>query len=212
MERISTILHYWFGNAEKTTFPSDHRQWIWFSADPSLDLEVKTQFEEDLFHAIQGHYAHWENTHRGILALIILWDQFSRHIYRNKPMAFAQDDQALKLCLLGIDRAYDHRLSLMERIFFYFPLMHAENIEMQILSVRAYQMLAMIAFPETKSLFERFLESAIHAHDQIRQFGRFPDRNEILGRASTKSELIFLNNQKNTPLSPFHWNDYTPSN
>ena len=201
MERIDTILHYWFGNAEKTALPSEHRQWIWFSADAALDNQIKSQFEEDLFNAAQGHYKHCENSSRGVLALIILLDQFPLHIYRNKPMAFAQDDKALRLCLQGIDQAYDHQLSLIERIFFYSPLKHSESEDMQILSVRAYQMLAAIAFAETKSLFEFFLEDAIDAHDQIRQFSRFPNRNATLDRVSTELELVFLSKQRDAATS-----------
>lgn len=72
--------------------------------------------------------------------------------------------------------------------------MHSENLEMQALSVRAYQILATIAFSETQPLFERFLDYAIRHHDHIVQFGRFPHRNAILGRSSTEAELIFLKN------------------
>lgn len=192
MEKIETILHYWFGNAEKTALPSEHRIWIWFSGDPSLDTEIKDLFQEDLLKAEGGDYEHWQQTPRGSLALIVLLDQFSRHIYRNTPKAFEQDSKALHACLQGVEASYDHQLSLIERVFFYLPLMHSESPEMQILSVRAYQILAAIAFSETRPLFERFLDYAIRHHDHIVRFGRFPYRNEILGRTSTEAELLFL--------------------
>jgi uncharacterized protein (DUF924 family) len=192
MERIETVLHYWFGNAEKSTLPSEHRTWVWFSGDPGLDVEIKTQFGQDLQNAVQGQYEHWKETPRGLLALVILLDQFPRHIYRRTPKAFEQDAKALQLCLEGVERSYDHQLSLMERVFFYFPLMHSENPEMQALSVRAYQILTAIAFAETKPLFERFSGYATNHRDHIARFGRFPHRNEILGRPSTEAELAFL--------------------
>lgn len=192
MERIDSILHYWFGNAEKTTLPSEHRTWVWFSGDASLDAEIKAQFQTDLERAIAGKYDHWKTTPRGFLALIILFDQFSRHIYRHTPKAFEQDAKALQLCLEGVELAYDHQLSLMERVFFYFPLMHSESMEMQKLSVRAYQILASIAFSETRVLFQRFLDYALSHSEHVERFGRFPYRNEILGRPSTQAELSFL--------------------
>jgi len=192
MERIETILHYWFGNAEKSALPSERRTWIWFSGDSSLDAEIKAQFQPDLQKAIRGSYDHWKETPRGFLALIILLDQFSRHIYRHTPKAFEQDSKALQLCLQGVEVSFDHQLSLMERVFFYFPLMHSENAEMQALSVRAYQILTAIAFSETRPLFQRFLDYAVSHSDHITRFGRFPHRNEILGRPSTDAELAFL--------------------
>jgi|JI102314A2RNA_FD_contig_81_267391_length_2597_multi_3_in_0_out_0_1 uncharacterized protein (DUF924 family) len=195
MEQIDSILHYWFGNAEKEALPSEHRIWIWFSHDLSLEAEVKNRFEENLLSAAQGKYDDWKDSPRGGLALIILLDQFSRRIYYNSPMSFAQDSKALRVCLDGIDQSYDHQLSLIERVFFYFPLMHAESLDMQTLSVRAYQMLATIAFAETRPLFERFLEQAISCYDQIKRFNRFPDRNEILNRNSTEAELAFLKHE-----------------
>jgi uncharacterized protein (DUF924 family) len=200
MERIETILHYWFGNAEKTTLPSEHRTWMWFSGDASLDDEIKTQFQGDLNKAIHGGYNHWKETPRGFLALIILLDQFSRHIYRHTPKAFEQDKKALQLCLEGVELSYDHQLSLIERVFFYFPLMHSESLEMQTLSVRAYQILAAIAFAETRPLFQQFLDYALGHSEHIQRFGRFPHRNQTLGRPSTEVELAFLKTASTTFL------------
>ncbi len=192
IDRIEAILHYWFGNAERMALPSEHRTWIWFSGDQAIDGEIKQQFQQDYKSAVQGSHDLWRKTPRGSLALIILLDQFSRHIHRHLPQAFEQDKQALEICLQGVEHSYDHQLSLIERVFFYFPLMHSESPEMQALSVRAYQMLAAIAFPETRALFERFLDYAVRHRDLIVQYGRFPHRNEILGRPSTAAELAFL--------------------
>lgn len=192
MDRIDAILHYWFGHADGVAIPSEHRIWIWFSADSAVDLEIKAQFYDDFVKGVRGDYSDWVGTSRGYLALIILFDQFSRHICRHTAQAYDQDQRALDLCLKGIDAQYDHMLSLIERVFFYFPLLHAENAEMQALSIRAFEMLLSLSFPETRSVFERFLEQAVQHHKIISRFGRFPERNEALGRASTPSELEFL--------------------
>jgi uncharacterized protein (DUF924 family) len=192
MDRIEAILHYWFGHADGVATPSEHRIWVWFSEDPTIDLEIKAHFYEDLVKAVRGDYNDWVGTPRGFLALIIIFDQFSRRIYRQTAQAYDQDQRALDLCLKGIDAQYDHMLSLIERVFFYFPLMRAENPEMQALSIRAFEMLLSLSFPETRPVFERFLELAVQYHKVISRFGRFPQRNEALGRASTPSELEFL--------------------
>lgn len=195
-DQIETILHYWFGNVEKTALPSEHRSWIWFSGDETIDTEIKTQFLDLFYQAVRGELESWRKAPRGSLALIILLDQFSRHIYRHSPSAFEQDKKALEICLQGVEHSFDHQLSLIERVFFYFPLMHSENPEMQALSVRAYQMLAAIAFPETRAVFEKFLEHAIRHRELIVQYGRFPHRNEVLARPSTAAELTFLKSAK----------------
>lgn len=89
-------------------------------------------------------------------------------------------------------KEYDHTLSLIERVFFYFPLMHSENLEMQATAVRAYQILVNLAFPETRGIFESFLDYAVRHYEVIKRFGRFPQRNEIIGRPSTAEEQEFM--------------------
>lgn len=192
MERKEEILHYWFGHAEGAILPSEHRTHVWFASDPQLDNEIKEKFFDDYHKAMQDHYIDWENDPHGMLALIIIFDQFTRRFFRRDSQAFQQDHKALALCLRGIEQQFDHKLSLLERVFFYFPLMHSEDIEMQSLSLRAYQMLMNLSFPETRPLFEKFLQYAVQHYEIINRFGRFPNRNEIIGRPSLQTELDFL--------------------
>lgn len=194
MDRVDEILKYWFGHVEQTIIPSPHRNEVWFGGKKEFDDEIKAQFEQDVKNAIEGKYQAWEEDPRGTLALIILLDQFPRHIYRGLPQAYAQEQKALDLCLQGVQKEYDHALSLMERVFFYFPLMHSENLEMQATSVRAFQILVNLAFPETRGIFEDFLNHALMHYDVIKRFGRFPQRNMILGRPYTSEEQEFLKN------------------
>lgn len=199
--RIEEILNYWFGHVEETILPSSHRTEIWFGGKKEIDDEIKEKFHEDYKKAINGEYAEWEQEPRGTLALIILHDQFSRHIYRNTPLAYAQDQRALDLCLQGIQKEYDHSFSLIERVFFYFPLMHTENLEMQATGVRAFQILVNLAFPETRGIYENFLNYAIKHYETIKRFSRFPERNIILGRPSTAEEIEYLKTT-NSKFSP----------
>jgi uncharacterized protein (DUF924 family) len=192
MKQVDDILHYWFGHVEETILPSENRTSIWFSGNKEVDEEIKTKFGEDWQKAVDGHYAEWENDPHSMLGLIILLDQITRHIHRHTPSSFSQDQKALDLCLRGIQKEFDHLLSLIERVFFYFPLMHAESLEMQATAVRAYQILVNLAFPETRAIYENFLAYAIKHYEVIKRFGRFPHRNVLLGRMSTPEELEFL--------------------
>lgn len=192
MERSDEILKYWFGRVEETIFPSPNRTHIWFSNDPAVDDEVRSKFAYDIEKAVLGEYNDWEDFPRSSLALIILLDQFSRHIYRDTPLAYAQDHRALDLCLRGIERQFDHVISLIERAFFYFPLMHSENPEIQATSIRAYKILVDLSFPEVRGVFESFLDYSLKHFDIIKRFGRFPQRNKALSRVSTSEETKFL--------------------
>lgn len=192
MTRSEEVLAYWFGSVEKTILPSPHRTEVWFGRNEKIDEEIQQKFAEDLQKAVAGEYKDWEKTAHGTLALIIIFDQFSRAIYRDTHEAYIQDERAFNLCMTGIEKEFDHELSLIERVFFYFPMVHSENLDTQIMSVRAYTMLAELALPETKGVFESFLKFSLQHCDIIRRFGHFPDRNQALGRKMTKEEEEFL--------------------
>lgn len=198
-EKIDSILQFWFGHVEETIIPSENRARIWFANSAEIDLKIKKQFSEILEDAIQGKYKEWETTPRGKLALIILFDQFSRHIYRRTPKAYAQDQKALNICIGGLENESDHELSLIERVFFYFPLLHSERLSYQEESIRAYQMLSELAFAETRVIYDSFLKLANHHYTLIQRIGRFPQRNKILGRDSTPEELAYLKEIDNDP-------------
>lgn len=192
MEEIDRIVHFWFGRVEETIIPSEHRARIWFGEDPDIDIEIREKFNIDLEKAIDGAYDHWASSPRGQLALIIIFDQFSRHIFRNSPLAFSQDQKALQICVNGVRSETEHNLSLIERVFYYFPLLHSEQLDIQEQSVRAYRLLAELAFTETRIIYDSFVKFANHHYAIIRRFGRFPQRNAILGRTSSDMELTYL--------------------
>jgi len=129
---------------------------------------------------------------RGRLALIILLDQFSRHIHRSTAGSFAQDERAQEICLDGISAGDDQQLHPVERSFFYLPLEHAENLDRQNLSVEAYSRLAEDVPAPHRPMFASSLEYAKKHQFVIGLFGRFPELNEILGRESTEEEKEFV--------------------
>lgn len=193
MERIDDVLKFWFGRVEETIVPTESRARLWFGETPEIDCEIKTQFQDDFQKAISKEYAEWERTPRGKLALIIILDQFSRHIFRDQSQAFEQDEYAVSICTQGIQQQNDHQLSLIERVFFYFPLLHSEHLLHHEKSLAAYRSLIDLAFPETRVIYESFFKFASHHHQLIAKFGRFPQRNLILGRPSTDEETNYLN-------------------
>ncbi|MDF1759147.1 MAG: DUF924 domain-containing protein [Coxiellaceae bacterium] len=191
-DRLTEILDFWFGHVEETIAPSPRRARIWFAEDPTIDEEMRERFTDDLHHACKGKYNSWMQTARGQLGLILLLDQFTRHIYRDTPDAYGQDEKALAICLDGAQNEEEHTLSLIERVFYYFPLLHSEDIYMQEQSVNAYYLLSQYALEETQSIYDSFLKFANYHYDIIKRFGRFPRRNEILQRESNENEREFL--------------------
>lgn len=191
MEKVDEILRFWFGRVEETIVPSERRARIRFAEDEETDQEIKVRFLEDLNNASAGN-PEWENVPRGQLALILLLDQFSRHIYRNSAAAYANDEKALAICLHGMKQECDHELSLIERVFYYFPLLHSEKLQYQERAIRAYQVLVELAFAETRVIYDSFLKFAHHHYGIIQRFERFPQRNKALGRESTAEELMYL--------------------
>src|ERR687897_1014424 len=128
------VLSYWFPeddifDADQDTF-GRQMQW-WFAGGPGVDREITERFGEVLERARSGELDHWADTPRGRLALIVVLDQFSRNVYRGSPLTYAQDEKALELAVEGIDAGMNRELSPMERIFFWMPLGHAEDLSLQ---------------------------------------------------------------------------------
>lgn len=195
MEVIDNILKYWFGNVEETVVPNASRARLWFSDMPEVDTEISQNYAQAHQNLIEAEHSSWTSSSRGKLCKIIVLDQFSRHIYRHDPDSFAYDKRALETCLQGLKEEADHDLSLIERVFFYYPLLHSEELVYQEQGVIAYSLLADLAFEETRVIYDSFLKFANHHYSIIQRFGRFPQRNTILGRKMTLEEQAYLDNQ-----------------
>ena len=145
-------------------------------------MEITKRFQARHQEAMDGKLD-WHNTAIGALALIILLDQFSRNIYRGKKEAFAADHKAQLYALDAINQGFDLTREKSERLWFYMPLMHAENLELQELSLRY------ISERIGNPLNIKFAKA--HA-EIISRFGRFPYRNKTLGRENTPEEKDYL--------------------
>lgn len=193
-DKIHELLNFWFGNLGSADLPSSDRTNLWFGEDESVKMQLVEIFNQEYQDAISGKLTEWALTPRGRLALIILLDQFSRYIHRRTAQAFAYDQEAQKLCVDGLREKMDQSLTLIERVFFYMPLVHAESDVEQEKSIRLYQDLVALSMSETTQVYQLFLAYAYAHFRVIKEFGRFPQRNKVLGRESTDAELAFLKN------------------
>lgn len=198
--QIQQVLQFWFGQSINSATPSLQAS-LWWRKQPAVDQQIREDFADGLRDLTQGEYSEWLHTARGRLAAIIVLDQLSRNMYRDKPEAFAQDALALRWCLEGLEHKIDLQLEPIERVFFYLPLEHSENLHMQNLACRKFAELR----DETTSAeigddtYQGFYRFAERHREVIQQFGRFPHRNHILGRANTEMEQQYLD----TPGSGF---------
>lgn len=167
------IIDFWF---EELT-PKD-----WFVGGQEIDLLIESRFGQVYQAAIQSELFEWRTSAEGRLAEIIVLDQFSRNIGRNTASAFAADSMALALAQEAVAGGFDQLLTSSQRSFLYMPYMHSESL---------------VVHEQAVDLFEKNgLEGNIdfeHKHKVIiERFGRYPHRNEILGRKSTAEEIEFL--------------------
>jgi len=192
------LLLFWFGPRPYTAPQVQQHTRLWFGEPsapeltPQTDELIRERYGELTLAAEQGRLTAWESSPRRRLALILLFDQFSRNIYRGSARAYAQDLDALSLTVSGMQIGADATLDPVERLFFYMPLMHAESLDVQEESVAAFRRLREEAPADLHRIFQASLDSAVQHRDIIARFGRFPHRNRVLGRESTPEEIEWL--------------------
>lgn len=167
------ILDFWF----EETAPE-----MWWKVDPDFDKQIKDRFHHLLYRAAQGELFSWRKDAKGRLAEIIVLDQFSRNIYRNTPAAFTQDPVALVLAQEAVGMGIHNSLSPTERGFMFLPYMHSESKQIHVQ--------AEILYREYAAPYNYEFELKHKAI--IDRFGRYPHRNQVLGRVSSTEEIEFL--------------------
>jgi len=197
LDEARQVREFWFGALPMSAHELHRREQLWFATGPpelrhQRDEAIRARFEQMIERAAHDQLASWADSPRRRLSLIILLDQFPRNIYRGTARAFAYDSQALSLALSGMQSAADGALDVVERMFFYMPLQHAESREVQDESVAAYRRLLTEAPQQLRGAFESGLQSAQLHRSLIEQFGRFPHRNRALGRSDTPDEEAWL--------------------
>lgn len=173
MKEFDAVLTFWFDEIDSKS---------WWKKDSNFDHMVRTRFGALHASATLGELYSWRNEPKGRLAEIIILDQFSRNIYRNDKRSFAYDGMALVLAQEAVASHSDQQLPVQEKSFIYLPYMHSESVAIHEQAVPLFQQPGL----EDNLKFE-YRHKAI-----IDEFGRYPHRNEILGRVSTDRELAFL--------------------
>lgn len=167
------VLNFWFDE-----ITPEH----WWQKDEEFDQQIRRRFLAAHTAATRCELFEWRKHPSGRLAEIIVLDQFSRNIFRDSPAAFASDAQALTLAQEAVAASADKSLTAVERSFLYLPYMHSESLAIHELAVNLYR----------ENGIAENLDYEIKHKVIIEKFGRYPHRNNILGRQSTSEEREFL--------------------
>ena len=169
------ILDFWF---------QDNVKKMWFGSTIEFDRSLEDNYLALYESASVGELDDWKNTPNGALALCIILDQFPLNMFRDQAKSFATEAASRDIAEFAIDKCFDKGMNDEQRLFLYLPFMHSENIDDQNRSVELFTAAGMEA---------RWAE---HHRDIVKRFGRFPHRNEALGRECTKEEKEYLNSQE----------------
>jgi uncharacterized protein (DUF924 family) len=181
---IRDILDFWFLPLNDPGYgkPRD----IWWDSTPELDVDIRQRFGGLLDKAVPGDLDHWSKSPDGALALILLCDQFARNMHRRTPMAFSGDATALATARLAIARGYPLVYPVELRTFFYMPFQHSESLADQDFCCSLFASMGN----------DDYVKHAVEHRDIVARFGRFPHRNDLLGRPCTPEELDYLKTAK----------------
>lgn len=170
---IAEILRFWFSAEARKK---------WFNSTPQFDEEIRQRFEKTWGLARAGSYDHWEEDPDGALALVIVLDQFPLNMFRDDARQYSTEAHAREVARHAIEKGFDQDKSPQQRAFLYLPFMHSESLDDQDYAVKLYEQAGL----------DDNLGYARHHRDVIRRFGRFPHRNEALGRESSAEERAYL--------------------
>lgn len=186
----SRILAYWFGPLLPDGMCDPQQHGLWFKRSDHTDREIAEHFRSEVDAALAGELDAWAETDEGLVALVILLDQFTRNLFRGTPEAFAGDARALQVVLAAVDSGRHLRLPLIHRVFIYIPFEHSEDLAIQDRGFELFDALVSDGGGDARLVdFRRYM---VAHRDVIARFGRFPHRNGILGRESSAEELAHL--------------------
>ena len=177
--RAKAILYFWFKQ-------SSHEEK--FDQNASFDQKIRNKFFNDYQKAVENKYDSWQDNLNECLALIILLDQFSRNLFRNSKKAFAMDNKARIIAAKAINKGYHKQLKQDQILFLFLPFMHSEELNDQIYCGNLIN-----TYFKNHPSYEEAKKFATLHENIIRRFKRFPYRNKVLGRKSTKDEEKYLN-------------------
>jgi uncharacterized protein (DUF924 family) len=177
------ILEFWF---------SPQARPLWFEQDKAFDAAIQARFGAAIHAAQQGALDSWQQSPEATLALLLLLDQFSRNVYRGQAKAFLGDTQARAIADCAIAKGFDRQFDYDRRRFFYLPFEHGESLADQQRAIMLFERALDEVPPQERDCAAEQLDYAHRHRIIIERFGRFPHRNEALGRPSTEAEIAFL--------------------
>ena len=169
-----SIIEFWYSEKVKSK---------WFNSSIEFDKELKNNYEGVWEDALRGEFVSWRDSAEGCLALAIILDQFPLNMFRGEVQSFSSEAVAVKVAKHAVENDLDKNIDRDKVSFLYMPLMHSENIDDQNLAVQLF---------EQAELIEN-AKFAKHHRDIVKKYGRFPHRNKILDRESSKEEIEYLN-------------------
>lgn len=184
--RAQALLDFWFGPPDSSDYGQFREIWFASNSGPEFDKECRDKFLASHQEAKAERLSAWADTPLGGLALILLCDQMPRNMFRGDSGSFATDPIALAAARKAVDAGWDRDMFDVQRIFVYLPFEHSEDLANQKLCIALFE-----AMPESERK-QGWIDYAVQHLEIIEQFGRFPHRNEILGRESTPEEVQFL--------------------
>jgi len=175
------VLQFWFGTTDLGA--EMEKKEIWFRSTPEFDAEINDKFLQTWQDGADGKLDHWMDAPDSCAALIITLDQFPRNLFRGQGKAFSTDEKARLAARLIQDQGWDEKFSVTVQGFCNLPFMHSEELADQELGV---------ALTLKRGPDERTIKAAEGHRDAIKRFGRFPHRNEAIGRQNTPAETEYL--------------------
>ena len=186
------ILNFWFGDSLDSLDTVASRKELWFVRSDAFDRSIEARFGSLPDRALRGEFDGWSREARAALALVLVLDQFPRNLYRGSARSFEFDSKACEMALRAIEAGVDQKLHPLEASFLYLPLEHSEDLLLQDRSVELFEELVSRAPADLRPMFGEFVAYAARHREVIRQFGRFPHRNAVLRRGSTREEVVYL--------------------
>ena len=198
MSGVEEILNYWLGPAGISPDAWQKQTKRWYASDPEIDQEINGRFGPTLAAAEAGDLDDWQRSTSGCLALIILFDQFSRNLYRGHAKAFCNDPRAVTVTDHLVLSGKLHELDVPAQLLAFHPYHHAEDLSRQEQVVELARHLLKTSGVGWHKTINNNLDYLENHANVIRLFGRFPHRNDILGRQSTLEELEHMRQDPRT--------------
>ena len=189
---LEEVRHFWFEDACTSPASLARHQARWFAPSDQVDRDIEKRFGALPDAVRSGALSYRPDDAHDLLTVILILDQFPRHIYRNTPQAFAYDQQARAISGAMIEKSIFQVLTPVEQVFVFLPFEHSETLSDQLLSVQLHETLLQQAPQSYRSFLENGLDFARRHHSIIKRFGRFPHRNAILNRGTNREEDGFL--------------------